>query len=163
MAISLFSIAGIVVVDVVVVLDDDLVRVIGLALPLGLLHVWWQRGFVQAAFDADGARVRGLPVWLLDVTLIGSIALSISLCTRVLGALPVFAFSVLPAMAALRVCPNIERALVVAAAVGAACGAGGYYLAWRFDLPVGAAQTLLAVVFVAVAALVERALLRRVG
>ena len=147
----------------VVVLDDDLVRVIGLALPLGLLHVWWQRGFVQAAFDADGARVRGLPVWLLDVTLIGSIALSISLCTRVLGALPVFAFSVLPAMAALRVCPNIERALVVAAAVGAACGAGGYYLAWRFDLPVGAAQTLLAVVFVAVAALVERALLRRVG
>jgi len=58
---------------------------------------------------------------------------------------------------------NIERALVVAAAVGAACGAGGYYLAWRFDLPVGAAQTLLAVVFVALAAVVERALLRRVG
>lgn len=147
----------------VVVLDDDLVRVLGLALPLGLLHLWWQRGFVQAAFDEDGARVRGLPVWLLDVTLIGSIALSISLCTRVLGALPVFAFSVLPAMAALRVCANVERALVAAAGVGAACGAGGYYLAWRFDLPVGAAQTLLAVGFVALAAAVERMTLRRAG
>jgi zinc transport system permease protein len=135
----------------VVVLDDDLERLIKLAVPVGLFHVWWRRGFLQAAFDPEGARVRGLPVWLLDAVLIGTIALSISLCTRVLGALPVFAFSVLPAMAAVRVSAHIERALWVAAAIGAACGAGGYVLAWRFDLPVGASQTLLAAVTVLVA------------
>ncbi|MFZ4736253.1 MAG: metal ABC transporter permease [Bradymonadia bacterium] len=135
----------------VVVLDDDLTRLIVLAVPVGLLHVWWRRGFLQAAFDAEGARVRGLPVWLLDAVLVGTIALSISLCTRVLGALPVFAFSVLPAMAALRVSAHIERALWVAAVIGAACGAGGYVLAWRFDLPVGASQTLLAAAAVLVA------------
>ena len=135
----------------VVVLDDDLTRLIALAVPVGLLHVWWRRGFLQAAFDPEGARVRGLPVWLLDAVLIGTIALSISLCTRVLGALPVFAFSVLPAMAAGRVSAHIERALWVAALIGAACGAGGYVLAWRFDLPVGASQTLLAAAAVLVA------------
>jgi zinc transport system permease protein len=127
--------------------DFKLIAVIAAGL-LGL-HLWWRRGFVQAAFDRDGAAVRGLPVRLLEVLLLLSLALAISATTRVLGALPVFAFSVLPAMAAIPLSATPSRALVLASALGAAAGFLGYLAAFRWQLPVGPAQALVAAAFVA--------------
>lgn len=139
----------------VVVLDEHLSLVVWTAGLLGLLHLWWARGFAEVSFDPDGARVRGLPVRLLELALLGSMAIAISVCTRVLGALPVFAFSVLPALAAVQVSPNIPRALILASLLGAAAGFGGYVVAFLYSLPVGASQTLVAVSFVLVAALLR--------
>lgn len=144
----------------VAVLDDDFDRVVTMAAALGVLHLWWRRGFLAAAFDPEGARVRGLPVWLLDVVLLCTMALAISLCTRVLGALPVFAFSVLPALAAISLVRTVNGALVLAAVAGALSGFGGYLLAYRFELPVGASQTLLAALLVGVASAGGRVLAR---
>lgn len=136
----------------VVVLDDQLALVLWTAGGLGVLHLWWMRGFAEASFDPDGARVRGLPVTVLEVVLLASMAVAISVCTRVLGALPVFAFSVLPALAALQLSPNVPRALLLAALFGAAAGYGGYVLAFLWSLPVGASQALVAVALVVAAA-----------
>jgi zinc transport system permease protein len=115
-----------------------------------VLHLWWMSGFIESSFDREGARVRGLPVRVLDLVLLLSIAVSISVCTRVLGALPVFVFSVLPALAAVRVSANVQRALAWAAFFGAASGLGGYLLAFYYRLPVGASQTLFAAGFVGI-------------
>lgn len=120
------------------------------------LHLWWRRGFTQASFDRDGARVRGVPVRLLELALLGSLAVAISVGTRILGALPVFAFSVLPAMAALRVSANVPRGLALATLFGAASGFLGYMVAFLYELPVGASQTLTAAALVVVADLVRR-------
>lgn len=144
----------------VAVLDEDFDHVLALAGVLAALHLWWRRGFLAASFDPDGARVRGLPVFALELTLLATMAVAISLCTRVLGALPVFAFSVLPAMAAVRLSPNVNVALGLSALFGAASGFGGYVLAYRFELPVGASQTLLAAALVVLASLLRRALAR---
>jgi len=133
----------------VAVLPEDLARIAEVALGLGLLHLWLHRGFIQVAIDADGARVRGLPARLLEALLILSLALAVSVCTRILGALPVFAFTVLPAMAALAVAPNVAWALVLAAVLGSASGFAGYVLAFAWQLPVGASQTLVAALAVA--------------
>jgi zinc transport system permease protein len=86
----------------VAVLDEDFDHVLALAGRAGGCTCGGGAGFLAAAFDPDGARVRGLPVFALELTLLATMAVAISLCTRVLGALPVFAFSVLPAMAAVR-------------------------------------------------------------
>lgn len=142
----------------VAVLPDDAATVRNLAIGLGALQLWWQRGFVQAAVDPGGSRIRGLPVRLLDWVLILSLAAAVSVCTRVLGALPVFAFTVLPPMAALRLAPNVTTALWLAAGLGAVAGAGGYVAAYLWELPVGAAQTLLAALLLGAAALVGNAL-----
>lgn len=120
---------------------------------LFLLHLWLRRGFTQASFDRDGALVRGLPVRLLETLLLGSIAIAIATTTRILGALPVFAFSVLPAMAALRLVSNVPRALFLSTALGALSGLLGYVGAFLFELPVGAAQTLCAALLVVVSGL----------
>jgi zinc transport system permease protein len=126
-------------------------RLLGL-LAAGLLglHLWWARGFIAASFDGEGARIRGLPVKVLDGVLLGSLALAISVCTRVLGALPVFALSVLPALSAVAAAVNVRHALVVAALLGSVSGFGGYVMAFCFKLPVGASQVLVAAGWVAV-------------
>jgi zinc transport system permease protein len=143
----------------VAVLPEDFRMLSATVFLLFALHLWWRRGFVQASFDRDGARVRGLPVRTLELTLLASLALSISVSTHVLGALPVFAFSVLPAMAAVRVCVNVPRALATAALLGGLAGLLGYVAAFLYELPVGAAQSLTAATFVAGAEVARRILL----
>lgn len=109
------------------------------------VHALGHRGFIAASFDRDGARVRGIPVATLDVVLSVTLAVGISVFTRILGALPVFSFGVLPALAALAVAPNVVTALPLAVAIGASVGFLGYLVAFLVSLPVGAAQTLVGV------------------
>ena len=77
--------------------------------------------------------------------------LSVALCTRALGALPVFAFSVLPAMTALALTARIGLVFVLATLIGALSGVGGYVVSFRGDLPVGATQTATAAALLAAA------------
>lgn len=123
-----------------------------------VLHAWLWRGFSAVSFDREDARVRGLPVRVLEVLLLALLALAISLTTRVIGALPTFAFSVLPALVAIRVARNVPQALLLATAVGAIAGFSGYVLAFIYELPVGAAQTLVAATFVVLTELSVRGL-----
>ena len=128
----------------VAVIPEDLRLVVWAALVVSVVHLIAWRGFVEIALDAEGARVRGLPVAALELALVMTLALMISVVTRVLGALPAFAFSVLPALGARRWAPNPPRAMLLATCLGAISGVAGYVLAFAKELPVGAAQTVVA-------------------
>jgi zinc transport system permease protein len=143
----------------VVVLPESFQGLCILAVVVLGVHLWWRRGFIQASLDPDGATVRGLPVRALNLALLLTIATSISVATRVLGALPVFAFSVLPALGALRITQTVPRALVVAGVLGAIAGFVGYLVAFLGSFPVGASQALMAAVLVGVCEAVKRVLL----
>lgn len=147
----------------VAVLPHHLWLLVGVGAVLAVLHLWWWRGFLAVTADPDGARVRRMPTLLLEVALLAGLAIAVSAATRVLGALPAFAFSVLPALAAIRLAPNVPRALWIAAGLGGVCGFGGYLVATLWDLPVGASQTGLGVVLAMVVMGAEKAirLLRR--
>lgn len=139
----------------VLVRPEDLWSTAGAAALAVTLHLWWGRGLVFAAFDPEVARVHGLPVQALDFTLWVCVALMVSVATRALGALPVFAFSVLPAVAALLSAPSMRWVFPLAAVYGVFAGGAGYLLAFFESLPVGASQTLVAGVTTLVALLVR--------
>jgi zinc transport system permease protein len=128
----------------VAVLPSDFRLMAVLALGVLAMHIWGWRGFSAVSFDRTGARVRGLPVRGLELSLFVGLGLGLAVSTRVLGALPTFAFTVLPALAAVNIAPNIRACLILAALFGAISGFGGYLLAFMFELPVGATQTLTA-------------------
>ena len=130
---------------------DDVQWVLGAGTVALVLQLWWRRGFLFASLDPEGAQVRGLPVALLDVVLLATIAIFVSISTRALGALPVFAFSVLPALAALMSAKSPNVALVLGATLGLASGALGYLLAFFMGFPVGASQAFVAALFVLLA------------
>jgi len=102
------------------------------------------RGLTFAGFDPDAAVVQGLPVRSLETVLWVSVAAEVAVATRALGALPVFAFTILPALGALRLCRRLHHALWLAALIGAVSGGVGYVLAFLLELPVGASQTVMA-------------------
>jgi len=128
------------------------------------IQLWWYRGFTFASFDPLTARVHRVPVALLDLVLLGSIALVVAQAASTLGALPAFALSTLPAIAARLLVTRgpLLVTFVIAAVIGAAAGVAGYLLAFFWEMPVGATQTVVAgasvVIAVAIRALVRLAL-----
>ena len=116
------------------------------------------RPLLFAGFDRDGARVQGVPVQRLELAFWAVFALEVSVATRALGALPVFAFSVLPATAGLLCARRLPGVMAVAVAAGSLSGALGYLGAFLMELPVGASQAALAAALVAFAWLLRRRL-----
>jgi zinc transport system permease protein len=90
-------------------------------------------------------------VRLLEVGLLVLVTLVVSVTTRALGALPVFAFSVLPAMAALLAVRRLSWVFGVALILGVACAVVGYTAAFFLSFPVGACQAAVGVVLVVLA------------
>ncbi|MCO4762083.1 MAG: metal ABC transporter permease [Myxococcales bacterium] len=130
----------------VAVVPDDLAAIQWTCAGVVAVHLVLWRGFSAVSLDPIGATVRQLPTHLLNLLLLASLALVVSVCTRILGALPAFAFSVLPALVALQWSRNIAQGLWIAAGVGAVCGFVGYLAAFLWALPVGASQALVGVV-----------------
>lgn len=153
------DIAAILFGSAVLVRPLDLTIVLGAGALVLAVHVWCLRGLVFSSFDPEAARVQGLPVRLLNRTLFLSIGLMVGVSARALGALPVFAFSVLPATTALLAGARLPWAFALATAVGVLSGAAGYLMAFFWQFPVGGSQTVVAAAFVVPGLLA--ALLRR--
>ena len=140
----------------VVVSEVDLDRLVWVAVGVLSLHLWWFRGLTFASSDPIAARVQGLPVALLDLVLLLSIGISVGVAAHALGALPVFALSIMPATAALLLSRgHLLLTFAVAGALGAAAGVLGYLVAFLYGFPVGGSQTVVAVLLAA-AALIAR-------
>ncbi len=122
----------------------DLTMVLLSGIVILVVHIWWMRGLVFASFDPDAARVQGLPVRLLNRILFLAIGVMVGVSARALGSLPVFAFSVLPATTALLLGLRLPWAFALATALGVISGAAGYLLAFFYQFPVGASQTVVA-------------------
>ena len=141
----------------VLVRDFDLWVILGLGSVLLALHLWWRRGLTFATFDETAARVQGLPVRPLRIFVLLSIGLMVGAAARALGALPVFALSTLPAIAANLVGLRVGLAFAAASLFGALAGFGGYAAAYFFETPVGATQTSAAAAFVVLGLVVHGA------
>jgi len=139
----------------VLVRTFDLVAVLAFGAVILALTLWWLRGLVFASFDPDAARVQGLPVSLLDRTLFVSIGIMVGVSARALGSLPVFAFSVLPATAALVLGVRLPWAFALATLLGALSGVAGYLFAFFYQFPVGGSQTVVASLFAVLAVLLQ--------
>lgn len=144
----------------VAVSPDDLNFIALLALLIGLLHIFAWRGFATVSFDPLGAVLRRLPRPGLELLLALSLASAIAGGISTLGALPVFALSVLPPLAALRLGQSLPITLGLGAAFGMACAASGYLISYFYDLPVGACQTVVALMLVALVELTTALVLR---
>jgi zinc transport system permease protein len=143
----------------VVVSPEDLHALVAIAIGVMALQVWWYRGFTFASFDPLTARVHGVPVGLLDLVLLVSIALVVARVASTLGALPAFALSTMPGVAAAMISRGpLLVTFAVATAIGASAGVGGYLIAFFWELPVGATQTVTVTAAVVAAALVRAAL-----
>jgi len=130
----------------------DLVVVVGLGVAglatIGLLY----RALAGIALDEEGARVAGVPVAALNVTLAVLAATTVAASMRIVGILLIAALMVLPVIAASRLAWSMRSNLLLAMGIGLGCVVAGLSIAYYADLPPGGTIVLLAAGAVLVAA-----------
>jgi zinc transport system permease protein len=129
------------------------------AIVLGI-HAALFRPFLLASFDPETARAHGVPLRLVDAVLFSTMGLTIAVATKTIGAMPVFAFSVLPAAAALKALSDIRAIFAGAALIGASSAFLGYWASFSLELPTGACTVAVSALFL-IPAFVFGALRRR--
>lgn len=119
------------------------------------VHIVFRKEIVFASFDRETAQAMGLDGRLWSGLLFFTIGLAIPVSARALGALPVFAFLTIPAVAALLLTSRLRPAFVLASALGLAAAGGGYVISWFWQIPTGPTMVALAAVFAVPGALLR--------
>lgn len=129
--------------NAVLVEHEDYVMLAVMTPILLALFSYGHRAFESAMFRHEQSRVAGVPTNIIRIVIQMILVLVIAGTTQMMGALPVFALSCLPALAA-KNAATFRQMFFLAMCIGAACGFGGYVLAFMADFPVGPSQTALA-------------------
>ncbi|MCP4602468.1 MAG: metal ABC transporter permease [Proteobacteria bacterium] len=122
------------------------------------VHIFMFRPFLLASFDPDTARAHGVPVDFIDAVLFLTLGLAISSATKTIGAMPVFAFTVLPASAALKLFNDIRLVFISAAIIGSLSAFLGYWISFSWSFPTGACMVATSAVFPIAASVIRRLL-----
>jgi ABC-type Mn2+/Zn2+ transport system permease subunit len=150
------DIANVLFGNAVIVDTPHLILLLAVSIPILLAHLWLRKDILFISFDPTMAATVGYPVTALRLFLLVSLGVVISIGTRTIGALPVFSFSVLPAMAALLLFQDLKYSFLTAALLGALSAFLGYLASFLFSFPTGACMTATAGAFVVMAELVQR-------
>src|SRR5688572_3401280 len=102
------------------------------------------RALAAVIVDEEGARVAGVPIERLNVTVAVLAAVTVALSMRVVGILLVAALMVLPVTAAGRVAWSMRSTLLLAMAIGLVSALAGLTIAYYADLPPGGTIVLVA-------------------
>ena len=117
------------------------------ALAAVVVHAILFKELLFVSYDPETAMVQGIGVFRYELLLNLATAVVISVATRAVGALPVFAFSVLPAAAALMLTDRMRLTIALSVLFGVVSAAVGYYVSWVEQLPTGATMVVVASLF----------------
>jgi zinc transport system permease protein len=112
-----------------------------------IAHLLFFKELLFVSYDPETALVQGVGVFRFELLLNLAVAVVISVATRAVGALPVFAFSVIPAAAALMITEKLRVTIALSILFGVVAAAVGYYVSWIEQLPTGASMVVVASVF----------------
>lgn len=119
----------------------------GASLAVVIAHLLFFKEFLFVSYDPETAVVQSVGVFRYELLLNLAIAVVISVATRAVGALPVFAFTVLPAAAALMITEKMRLTIALSVGFGVVAAAVGYYVSWIEQLPTGATMVVVASIF----------------
>jgi zinc transport system permease protein len=111
------------------------------------VHLAFFKELLFVSYDSETAGVQGVGVVRYEVLQNVAAAVVISVATRAVGALPVFAFTVIPAAAALLLTERLSRTIALSVAIAVISAAVGYYVSWVATLPTGATMVVVAAIF----------------
>ncbi len=125
---------------------------------VGVFHYIFREQFLAVSLDPSDARRRGVNVRLWDFLFYASFAVVVTSSVAIAGVLLVFAFLMVPAVAAVLLSRSIRTRLAIGWTIGATVSFAGVSLSYVSDLPSGPV-----IVLALVASLAAVALLRSVA
>ena len=123
----------------------DLWLVVGLmVVVIGFVGLFFSE-LAQSSFDSDLARISGVPVGWINLTLAVLTGATITLSMRIVGVLLVGALIVIPVIASLRLATGLRTAVILAMAMGVFSALLGLTIAFYANVAAGGAVVLTAV------------------
>ena len=107
-------------------------------------------------YDREIALAVGIPEKSLYYLIVFMLGLTIAVSMRMIGALLVDAFVLLPAMAASMIARSLKQSFVLSSFFGLVSGMSGLYLSFRLDLPASSTIILVASFIIALCMLFGR-------
>lgn len=123
--------------------EADLWVFAGFTALLGGLFAWKFREIVACAFDRDFARVQGLPVKFITLSMTVMVALCIVLAIRLVGIMMLMAVISLPQMAAEVFSRRFSTVMWFSGLISMAAGVGGLMISAYVDVPCSALIVLI--------------------
>jgi ABC-type Mn2+/Zn2+ transport system permease subunit len=130
--------------ELLAISDRDLAVLAAVAAIVLVVFALFRREILLVSFDAEFARTIGRSPARYDALLYFLLGVGISIGVMTAGPMVVFAFLVLPALAALRLTTHLATTFLVAAGIATLCSLGGFEVSYRADLPAGPVYVLLA-------------------
>ncbi len=126
--------------------------VLGLDLIIVLAGVLFYHKLLAVCFDEEFARLRGIPVQLFYLVLLGMTALTIVLLVRVVGIVMVVALLTLPAAIASYFVRSLWQMMVLATVLCMLFIGSGLSISFNADLPAGPSIIMVAgVIYILIA------------
>lgn len=133
--------------NAVTVPHNQVLALVAAGLAALVVHAFFFKELLFVSYDPETASVQGVGIVRYEVLLNVAVAVVISVATRAVGALPVFAFSVIPAAAALMLTERLRSTALLSVAFGVVSAAVGYYVSWVAAAPTGATMVVVASLF----------------
>jgi zinc transport system permease protein len=117
------------------------------AIVVAIIHALFSKEFIFTVFDPEMAHTLGVKTRSWSLLLFLTFAVAISVSTRAIGALPVFAFMVIPPAVALLLGERRWKVFVISVVIGVVSAFAGYYASFRWSLPTGASMVFVSTLF----------------
>ena len=131
--------------NILMIPTQGLETIAAIAVIIFLVIVLRYKSFIAVTFDEEFARLRGVNVTLVNLTLLCMVGLAVVSLMQLVGIIMVIALLTLPAAAASRISQKFPVVMILSFFIGSTSSLLGLYLAFVFDVPAGATIILCTV------------------
>ncbi len=135
---------------------DDLYIIGGLGLFAAIVIIWLFKKFFLVSYDEELAKANGLPVKVLNITLMVLAAITVSLSMRIVGILLIGALMVIPVLTAVQFGTSFFKTSIYAIILSLAAVSSGLFTSFYLNLPSGGTIVVIALIFFGISLLLNK-------
>ena len=133
--------------DILFVTAQQFHLLLGVFIVLMLVHLIFYKAFIFVSFDAETATTQGFNARVWEMVFYLTIAVAVSVATRVVGDVFVFGFLVIPAAGAMLTARKVRNIFLLSILYAALPPVLGLYFAFKLDFPAGPTTVATALLF----------------
>ena len=138
--------------SIVAITDFEMCLTIGLGIAVIIVSVLLYKELFFVTFDEEAARLAGVPVGGINLVIMLLTAVTVSVASRIVGALMISSLLVIPVAAAMLVAKRYKQTICLAVGVAGLFTLSGLFISYYADLRPGGTIVLIGVIFLLVTA-----------
>lgn len=142
--------------SIVAISDFEMYLTIGLGIVVIAVSALLYKELFFVTFDEEAARLSGVPVGTINFVIMTLTAITVSVASRVVGALMISSLLVIPVAAAMTIAKGYKQTMVLSIIFAEIFTLAGLFISYYLDLRPGGTIVLLGVIFLIIIMLVTK-------